>query len=134
MTIPQWTEALSVGHRLLDGHHRALFQLANRAAAMGAEDPTPDAVRTLLNELRHYTNYHFSEEERLMAESGFPFLDLHKDAHKGIALRLDDLYDSVAEKPANRILSEAALFLANWLIHHIEIEDFVYKDYLAEPR
>ena len=130
METPGWSEKLSVGHPVLDAHHRHLFELAHRAIALGAGTIDRDAVRALLDELIGYTAYHFDEEERLMALAGFPFLDLHRDSHRGIVLRLHDLSDSTADRPLAVVVVETAQFLAAWLVHHIEIEDFDYKPFI----
>ena len=129
--LPRWSERLSVGHPTLDQHHRRLFALTDRAAEMAVGAADRIAVRELLDELIRYTAYHFAEEERLMAAAGFPFLDLHRDSHRGIVMRIEDLADTANDRPPAAILTETALFLAGWLVHHIEIEDFEYREFVG---
>ena len=130
-TAPCWTEDLSVGHPLLDEHHRRLFELSSRAIELSDGLGDKAAVRRLLDELIAYTAYHFAEEERLMAEAGFPFLDLHRDSHRGIVLRLEDLSSAADQRSPAAIVFDTAQFLADWLVHHIEIEDSEYKPFLS---
>jgi len=125
--VPQWSEALSVGHPTLDDHHRRLFELAGQAFAIR----DANAAGAMLDELLRYTVYHFAEEERLMAAADYPFIELHRDAHRGIALRLEDMVETAAQRPQEELWAEIAVFLSNWLVHHIEIEDFEYREVLA---
>ena len=126
--FPQWSERLSVGNAVLDQHHRQLFALTGRAARLVEGGADLAQLRELLNELVRYTAYHFAEEERLMAAAGYPFLDLHRDSHRGIVMRIEDLAATANRRPLGAVLADTALFLSGWLVHHIEIEDFEYRD------
>ena len=97
--LPKWSERLSVGHPTLDQHHRRLFALTARAAELAETATDHAAVRELLDELIRYTVYHFAEEERLMAAATFPFLDLHRDSHRGIVMRIEDLAETTKDRP-----------------------------------
>lgn len=125
-----WTESLSVGNPTLDDHHRHLFDLLARVAGIGAS-PGLEAVRAVFDDLADYIGYHFAEEEAMMAEAGFPFLELHTHSHRTIALRVADMSSSLAPGNVERVARELHDFLAGWLVHHIEIEDFEYRPFLA---
>jgi hemerythrin len=125
-----WTESLSVGNPTLDDHHRHLFTLLDRVAGVGA-GPDLGAVRAVFDDLADYIGYHFSEEEAMMAEAGFPFLELHRHSHKTIALRVADMAASLAPDNVERVAGELYAFLTGWLVHHIEIEDFEYRPFLT---
>jgi hemerythrin len=125
-----WTEDLSVGVDVLDLHHKRLFALVEEIPP--ASESGLDAVAKVLAELTDYVRYHFAEEEGMMERSGFPFLELHRHSHQTIALRVADMAVSLQSDNFKRVAEELRLFLTGWLIHHIEIEDFEYRPYLAK--
>jgi len=124
-----WSDDLSVGVDSLDQHHRQLFALVEelpRASDIGIE-----AVTGVLAQLTDYVTYHFAEEEGMMERSGFPFLDLHRHSHQTIALRVAEMTANLRQDNFGIVAEELRTFLSGWLIHHIEIEDFEYRPYLA---
>ncbi len=126
-----WTESLSVGNPILDQHHRHLFDLLGQIARMGAGGVGLEAVRTVFDDLNGYIAYHFSEEEAMMEKSGFPFLELHRHSHQTIAMRVADLSAELSVANVERVTGELHDFMTGWLVHHIEIEDFEYRPFLA---
>jgi hemerythrin len=126
-----WTENLSVGNPTLDQHHRHLFDLLDQIAEMGASGLGLDAVQAVFDDLNGYIAYHFSQEEAMMERAGFPFLELHRHSHQTIAMRVADMAAALSAANIERVTSELQQFLAGWLVHHIEIEDFEYKPFLA---
>ncbi|EME68753.1 hemerythrin-like protein [Paramagnetospirillum caucaseum] len=126
-----WTEHLSVGEPTLDAHHQHLFKLLAEIDAMAEGGPGLDAVKAVFGELNRYIAYHFAEEEGMMERAGFPFLDLHRHSHQTIAMRVADMSAVLSAANVERVARELHGFLTGWLVHHIEIEDFEYRPFLA---
>ncbi len=126
-----WTESLSVGNPILDQHHQHLFDLLGQIARIGAGGLGLDTVRAVFDDLNGYIAYHFTEEEAMMERAGFPFLELHKHSHQTIAMRVADLYAELSVANVERVTGELYEFMTGWLVHHIEIEDFEYRPFLA---
>lgn len=131
MGTSQWTVDLSVGHDVLDEHHRTLFDLLAELNA-GKLTATEAWARGLSDRLMSYMDYHFREEEALLQAAGFPFLQFHRGSHQAIAMRMRGLLDGLGQRPLTEVLAEVEGFLEDWLTHHIEIEDFEYKPYLSQ--
>lgn len=131
MGTSQWTVDLSVGHDILDEHHRTLFGLLAELSA-GKATATEGWARSLSDRLISYTNYHFREEEALLQAAEYPFLQFHRGSHQAIAMRMRGLLDGLGQRPLAEVLAEVEDFLEDWLTHHIEIEDFEYKPYLSQ--
>lgn len=129
--VLQWTENLSVGVPVLDEHHRHLFDLLARIDAMADAGLALDSVQAVFAELNRYVAYHFAEEEGMMERAGFPFLELHRHSHQTIALRVADMSAALSVANVERVARELHGFLTGWLVHHIEIEDFEYRLFLA---
>lgn len=69
MALIEWTPALEVGLEEMDRQHRQLVKILNELhQAMQAGGRQRDLMR-VMDELLQYTKYHFSTEERLMAEA-----------------------------------------------------------------
>lgn len=132
MIVLAWTESLSVGVPKLDEHHRHLFALLARIAGM-VEDGglSLESLGAIFAELNRYIAYHFAEEEAMMEQAGFPFLELHRHSHQTIAMRVADMAATLTAAGMESVARELHGFLTGWLIHHIEIEDFEYRPFLA---
>lgn len=131
MSVPQWTPDLSVGHDVLDEHHRTLFELLTELTTGRIAGYDETWARSIGDRLTAYVDYHFREEEALLEAAGFPFLQFHRGSHQAIAMRMRALLDGLGQRPLAGVLTDVQDFLADWLSHHIEIEDFEYKPYLS---
>ena len=132
METPQWTPGLSVGHEMLDEHHRILFRLLAEISQGLTGSGDEDWARGIGAQLLSYMDYHFHAEEALMAAAGYPFLPLHQASHQAIAMRMQALLEPLGQRPMAEVMAGVRDFLGNWLSHHIEIEDFEYRPYLAD--
>jgi hemerythrin len=117
---------------MLDEHHRHLFHLLARIDDMAGSGPAQEAVQSVFDELNSYIAYHFTEEEAMMERAAFPFLELHRHSHQTIAMRVADMSAALSQSNVERVARELHDFLTGWLVHHIEIEDFEYRPFLAE--
>ncbi|HVI52048.1 MAG TPA: bacteriohemerythrin [Candidatus Sulfotelmatobacter sp.] len=131
MAVLGWTEDLSVGVAVLDGHHKRLFDLLDelyRAVQAGGSET---AVGTVLDELVAYTEYHFQEEEKLLEQAGFPALEAHRKVHKALTGQVIRMRDDYKLDPRTVYAAELFQFLSGWLVNHIKVEDFAYKPTLS---
>lgn len=131
MDIKRWTDDLSVENDVLDGHHKRLFDLLGDVTRVVDRDGGLHEVVTLFQALNDYIGYHFRTEEAMMEVADFPFLELHRHSHQTIAMRVQDMADSLTEANHAAVARELGQFLSGWLVHHIEIEDFEYRPYVG---
>ena len=85
-------------------------------------------IDALFSRVTRYVRTHFHEEEELMREHGYPHFDAHKRLHDKF---VNDLID-VQSKINNRKVAFKEKFgamLWNWLIHHINEEDYKYREF-----
>lgn len=132
----KWSEDFSVGNDLIDSQHRDLFALVALIAEMAARpEPTPEdetvVARTLLA-LRNYVRVHFSDEERLMAEAGYPELLEHIEEHRTFAEWLGILENAhrTPDYSFSKTVRHMSRYLADWLVDHILGSDKRYAPYL----
>jgi len=118
MPLLIWGPMFEVGVQQIDTQHRKLFDLANELA---------DAVRAgngriplgkILNELTTYTQTHFSSEEHLMVQSGYPATAEHKAYHQELITQVSD-YKRAFLAGDIGIVDSTLQFFTDWLAKHI---------------
>ncbi len=138
-----WRDDMSVGVAQLDDDHKGLIAILNRLGhalhgdAVNGEGgvPSRDDQRTVLTlglrALESYMKVHFAREERAMQVGGFPGLDGHKPQHRDFIEEMTEMTNRFEAGGDTDLLEDLVLYLRDWLIHHIMVEDMTYKPYLA---
>ncbi len=117
----------SIGIPEIDAQHRQLFECIDRLEAAGDEKQRELAVYYVMDELKDYVRVHFSVEEVVMRLFDYPDLEAHKAEHGAFVARLEALEESELREDVH---AEAARFLREWLVNHIQGSDQRYADYL----
>jgi hemerythrin len=131
MDILKWSDELSVGSDVLDAHHKHLFVLLTEIGRAARGGGGLGVVVGVLAELTDYIAYHFREEEAMMEKVAFPLLAQHRASHEAIAMKVHEMAERVDVGNFRTFVAELQAFLEEWLIHHIEIEDFEYRPYMG---
>ena len=133
---PEWTAEMSVGNDAIDRQHRDLFgliavvvELAAKPELASADEATIDRAFKVL---RDYVQFHFRDEEGLMAEVGYPDLILHTEEHCVFTEWLRVLEDTRRSPgtSSSDMLRHMSSYLASWLTDHILGSDKRYAPYL----
>ncbi len=85
--------------------------------------------REALDELVDYTKTHFTFEEGLMRDNDYPGFEPHKAKHEEMIKKVEQVL-SEYEQNNDTAMSDAAEFLKDWLIKHINGTDKEYSSYL----
>jgi len=98
MAIVFWDSSLETGVDVIDIQHRQLFEMINRLHEKN-EDPDADRVAFLatLDRMEQYARFHFSEEEALMQQAGYPALEEHRGKHEEFRQRIETLQQQSGE-------------------------------------
>jgi hemerythrin len=129
-----WTPALAVGVPMIDAQHQELFRRAERfiLAVRGGERAE---VAPLVVYLSEYAATHFSDEERLMAESGYPELAEHRAAHEAFRKEFKELVMDYERKgPTPLVALTLHNWLADWLRRHVSTADVRLARFLEARR
>ena len=127
--LVRWSDALSVGNAQIDDQHRILVDTINQLASAESLN-NHYAVSMIIDELLSYAAFHFYLEEKLMAESNYPYLQELIEMHKYFVNWVQDFRDDYVTY-GKRALGEPVLkFLKDWLIQHIFEEDKRYSAFL----
>ena len=132
MALLQWSENLSVGVVEMDRQHQKLVELVNRLYQAMGEGKGDNLKKEILTELLTYTKIHFSAEERLMREHGYPQLADHKRLHDQLMDKVIQMNDKIR---SGRMVPSVSLgtFLKDWLLTHILQQDKKYGAFVHVP-
>ncbi len=120
------------GIDFIDEEHAKLFSIANKAYEVLVNDFIPDKydyILEVINELKDYTQYHFTHEESYMESIGYKRLLSQKVAHDDFIDKLNEYNADNIDENQKESLLELLDFLNNWLVEHIFKKDKL----IAEP-
>jgi hemerythrin len=122
MTYAEWDESLATGNELVDSQHKQLFELINELHDSILDGHALDAQEATLTRLMDYAETHFQAEEGLMASVGYPELTAQQEMHREYTFKTTRMLEEArANEPVLPIT--LAMFLYDWLSHHIRVED-----------
>lgn len=117
----QWNEYFVTGMEQVDEQHRHLLMLTNQLGEQVISNQiSPVELNALIGKLVEYTEYHFDEEEKMMAMTGVDpqHMSHQRNEHASflqyVSLMTDDLRTN-DEIFAKRLLE----YLTRWLAFHI---------------
>lgn len=131
-----WDQRFVTGIDIVDSQHMHLVDVVNQLGNMleSGVDPDSEALKSLFHDLAQYAHRHFSDEERLMTESGIDVrhLQAHAMHHRQFVDQVVSLWNSRSSlsRPAETLHG----FLASWLTVHILGEDQVMARQIADVR
>jgi hemerythrin len=129
MAIITWNEELSVGIESIDNQHKKLIDLVNAFYDSITEASSKVKILELIQELKKYTVYHFSTEEKYMKEYDFAYYEAHKKEHDAFVKTVLDFEERY--KTGKLILSlEITGFIKDWIKKHILGTDKKYTPLL----
>lgn len=127
----EFSENLVTGNELIDSQHKELIDRINKLLdSCEAENGKVTAVNTL-DYLADYTDFHFSAEEKLQQEIGYPDYDKHKAQHEGFKKTIAELDEMLQEEegPSAAFVSKVEENVIKWFYTHIEGFDRSVAEY-----
>lgn len=118
-----WREKYRFHIDRIDEQHGILFDLIDTLESALASDERWMVLHSLLEEIQHWAKIHFSVEESLMEILAYPDLDDHLASHVGFLRMLES---KKAKSLKEDVAAETAVWLREWLSHHIDVEDRKY--------
>ncbi|MCM5553919.1 bacteriohemerythrin [Pleomorphomonas sp. NRK KF1] len=130
MPIMEWNEKLSVGVASLDNDHKKLVALVNELYDAIQAGKGADKLGPVLDSLISYTVFHFQNEEKFFAQTGYPASAAHKQEHEALTKQAVAIQTKFKSGAAGTLTLEVMNFLRNWLINHIQGSDKKYGPHL----
>jgi len=118
----KWNDHYSVNIAVVDEQHKKLINLINQLYDAMRAGKGAEVLGPVLTELVEYTVYHFSAEEGLCRQYGYPGYEEHKRIHDDLTMKAKQLKTAL-DQGNNLISIDVMLFLSNWLNTHILEED-----------
>jgi hemerythrin-like metal-binding protein len=130
MDFIKWDDTCRVGVKELDDQHKNLFAICNRLIRLVAENRIAEIGQETIEELVDYTEKHFTREEELMRQAGYPESKEHHEEHRKM---MNDVLLFKSKYIAGD-LDESAVteFLIEWILHHVKGIDRQYIGQMAQ--
>jgi hemerythrin len=131
----EWEDRFSLGVEELDSLHRELFSRFNDLVnACDTGSGREEALR-MIEYLNSCMLSHFTREEGLQRQYGFPNFSRHKEEHDAFIRELSSLERQFrAHGPIPRLVATTNQVVAVWLIDHISRLDAEFARYLSIVR
>ena len=127
----EWKEEYSVGIKSIDRQHMKLISLINNLQTAVDYSAGAEFEREALDELVDYTKNHFSYEEHLMEENGYPDFTTHRAEHELMIGRVEATLREY-QRDQDKAMQDAVDYLREWLINHICGTDKKYSQFLID--
>lgn len=125
----KWKDKYSVGVESLDNEHKKILQLLNNFKTAYDYAMSEEYERNALKELLDYTKYHFTTEEQMMEQHGYPELKSHKKEHLEMLEKIHQI-EQRYEQVGHEAFEEVSDYLTHWLLQHICHSDKQYTEHL----
>jgi hemerythrin len=133
MTEIKWDDSLSVSVNLIDEQHKMLIKRIKELFDAVNSSRGAIEIGKTLGFMIDYTEFHFSTEEKHMAELGYPGFDVHRKQHDDFKSTLNEMVMEFEEDGATAQLGEwVNQYLINWLVDHIKSIDTKLADFLHD--
>lgn len=116
----------------IDRQHSQLVKCLDELSVFVGGNFEFSASLTALTTLIDYTREHFTYEESVLADSGYPLLDEHKAEHQTITANAEALWKEI--EAGNEIGEQLVLTIRKWIVDHINSEDVQFAKFIeANP-
>lgn len=120
----EWSEDLSTGNPGIDAQHKYLIEIINELAEAIEEKHAAKKLRTILNLLKYYAEWHFDREEKCMHRLKCPAYAENLDAHQYFIVTFKKFEAEYVESGGSEsIAMRMYTTLTDWLVNHIKKVD-----------
>lgn len=134
MGIFKWGAEYELGIPEMDKQHQRWIEIINGFYDNLERKDVDSKVLNMINDVLDYTNYHFTEEEKMMESIGYSELDEQKKMHELITVKMKE-YKRKIESKELLLSITVTNELKDWLKNHILVEDKKYvKPYLEKSK
>lgn len=131
MPFLEWDDSMSVGVEAFDAQHKELIATIDEFAQAFFDGQGSQVLSRIFGHLIAFMKTHFQEEENLMVQYGYEDYGTHREEHKELVRKLNELQVRHQERDRN-VPSETFHFLKVWFMHHVLETDMKYRDFFRE--
>lgn len=131
MTI-EFDDNLITGNSTIDEQHKELIDRIKQFVDSCQNGDAKIKAIKMLDYLADYTDFHFTEEEKLQEDVNYPGLKEHKEKHEEFRKTLKSLDNFLEESegPTDAFVSQVEANVVNWLFNHIKTFDRSVAEYI----
>lgn len=120
----QWQSVFETGIPSVDMQHKKLVGMINQLedALAAGKGVINEEIGSVLVQLVEYTQFHFTDEEKIQKEIGYTDFKGHAESHRLFITQVKAILLKMKSGGAVSAF-ELMNFLRDWLINHIMIED-----------
>ncbi|MBF0416814.1 MAG: hemerythrin family protein [Magnetococcales bacterium] len=89
-----------------------------------------ESLSTVCDELIVYAKAHFADEEETLITRNFPNVAHHRTVHNQLIEQLNEFQKKVSEGN-DKELKELRRWMLEWLLNHVNREDYAFAQYFA---
>ena len=130
MKLLKWEESISVNDELIDKQHQELYKIVNKLIANCNVNFDYAIAKNIIEELKAYSFYHFNDEEEMLEERQYPFIDKHIEEHNGFRIKINDISSRFNKNKDKETIRELLTYVVEWVTNHTNEFDLDYKKYL----
>jgi len=127
----KWNSTYETGITRIDIQHKVIVRILNELYDIIIGNNEEDRISEIIKELVQYTEYHFSEEEKMFDKYGYVNENEHKKEHQKFVKEIH-LVISQMNTDKGMLAIELMNFLKDWLTEHILDTDQEYVKYFKE--
>lgn len=127
----EFSDNLVTGNEMIDSQHKELIEKINGLERSCETNAELSVAVKMLNYLADYTDFHFSEEEKLQEEIEYPGMEEHKKQHQEFKQAIEELHEMLEEQegPSDAFVKAVEENVMKWLTFHIQSFDRSVAEY-----
>jgi hemerythrin len=127
------TKDLLTGIYDIDEDHRVLIELGNKVLNLDFINTNRTTFEESLSLLDSYTIFHFTAEEQVMIETGYPGLEHHRSFHERFHSEIFEYVNRVKmDGMSKELMVKISMSLENLVMEHMRITDHDFAKYLQQ--
>ena len=133
----KWDERYRLGIDIIDEQHKKLFDIAEEAHDLlnlpNSVDKF-DEILHIVQELKDYVAFHFTEEEKILKEIEYKKFFTHCIYHNDFIIELRNFNLEDIDEGQDEHILQLLYMVNNWLIAHVTKEDVIWAKVYKEKK
>ena len=129
-----WKKSYELKIPEIDVQHRRLVGMINELSDAMMQQQGYRVVSHIIGEMVEYVELHFSTEETLMSEHGYPGFDDHHRVHLDLTNKVKEFKTQYESGEQDVSPQEILDFLCDWLRNHIMVDDKKFGEFLHKRK
>ena len=129
----EWDPSLETGNKIIDAQHKSMIAALNNLISAYDHGKAPLEIQKTIDFLVEYIIKHFSDEEKLQEEHGYPDIIEHINGHIDLMNKVAALTKNLDnEGYSNEFVEHTIRFMTEWITQHIKGDDFKLAAYIKD--